>query len=104
MASRSGSTIITTVLQILRGVVEEGLPLEAAVARPRIHHQWLPDRMSIEEGGASPEAVARLEAMGHTVRVGGRQGSAHSIMIDPRTGERLGAADPRDRDAGAVGY
>jgi gamma-glutamyltranspeptidase/glutathione hydrolase len=80
------------------------MSIQQAVDAARIHHQWLPDRMSIEEGGASPETVARLEAMGHSVRLGGRQGSAHSIMIDPRTGERLGAADPRDRDSGAVGY
>jgi gamma-glutamyltranspeptidase/glutathione hydrolase len=42
--------------------------------------------------------------MGHRVRVGGRQGTAHSILVDPRTGARLGAADPRDADAGAAGH
>jgi gamma-glutamyltranspeptidase/glutathione hydrolase len=42
--------------------------------------------------------------MGHTVRVGGRQGTAHSVMIDARTGERVGAPDRRDRDAGAAGH
>jgi gamma-glutamyltranspeptidase / glutathione hydrolase len=60
--------------------------------------------VSIEADGVTEETVRRLEAMGHTVRVGGRQGSAHAIMIDPVTGERLGAADPRDSYAGAVGH
>jgi gamma-glutamyltranspeptidase/glutathione hydrolase len=48
--------------------------------------------------------IDALTAMGHTVRVGGQQGTAHSIAIDAKTGKRLGAADPRDRDAGARGY
>ena len=42
--------------------------------------------------------------MGHDVRFGGTQGTAHSIMVDAKTGMRIGAADPRDKDAGAVGY
>jgi gamma-glutamyltranspeptidase/glutathione hydrolase len=42
--------------------------------------------------------------MGYRVRMGGGQGTAHSIRIDSRTGDRQGAADPRDNDAGAAGY
>jgi gamma-glutamyltranspeptidase/glutathione hydrolase len=47
--------------------------------------------------------VEQLKAMGHEVRVGGGQGSVHAIMIDPKTNARIGAPDPRDRDAGAIG-
>ena len=104
VGSPGGRTIINTVLEVVLNITEFGMDIQEAVDAPRLHHQWLPDRLSIEEGGASPDVVAALEAMGHSVRVGGRQGSAHSIMIDPRTGDRLGAADPRDRDSGAVGY
>jgi gamma-glutamyltranspeptidase/glutathione hydrolase len=104
VGSPGGRTIINTVLQVVLNVTEFGMDIQQAVDAPRLHHQWLPDRVAIETDGASPEVVAALEAMGHNVRVGGRQGSAHSILIDARTGERLGAADPRDRDAGAVGY
>jgi gamma-glutamyltranspeptidase/glutathione hydrolase len=104
VGSPGGRTIINTVMQVILNVIDHGMGIQEAVAAPRIHHQWLPDRVSIEEDGATAAAVQALEAMGHAVRVGGRQGSAHSIMIDPRTGERIGAADPRDGDAGAVGY
>jgi gamma-glutamyltranspeptidase/glutathione hydrolase len=104
VGSPGGRTIINTVLQVVLNVIDFDMDIQQAVDAARIHHQWLPDRLSIEQDGATPDALARLEAMGHSVRMGGRQGSAHSIMIDPRNGQRLGAADPRDRDSGAVGY
>ncbi|HEX7119090.1 MAG TPA: gamma-glutamyltransferase [Longimicrobiales bacterium] len=104
VGSPGGRTIINTVLQVILNLVDFEMGIGEAVAARRIHHQWLPDRIRIEEGGAGPAVVAALEAMGHTVRVGGRQGRAHSIRVDPQTGERLGAADPREPDGGAVGY
>ena len=104
VGSPGGRTIINTVMQVILNIIDFEMNIADAVAAKRLHHQWLPDRVSIEEGGADPETVRTLEAMGHTVRVGGRQGLAHSIMIDPRTGERLGAADPREVDGAAVGY
>jgi gamma-glutamyltranspeptidase/glutathione hydrolase len=104
VGSPGGRTIINTVMQVILNVIDHGMSIQDAVNAPRIHHQWLPDRVNIEENGATPETVQALEAMGHSIRMGGRQGSAHSIMIDPRTGDRIGAPDPRDGDAGAVGY
>jgi gamma-glutamyltranspeptidase/glutathione hydrolase len=104
VGSPGGRTIINTVMQVILNVIDHGMSIQDAVNAPRIHHQWLPDRVSIEDDGATPAAVQALEAMGHSVRVGGRQGSAHSLMVDPSTRERVGAADPRDGDAGAVGY
>jgi gamma-glutamyltranspeptidase / glutathione hydrolase len=104
VGSPGGRTIINTVMEVILGIIDFDLGIQQAVNAPRFHHQWLPDRVSIEEDGVTEEALRRLEAMGHTVRVGGRQGSAHAIMIDPATGERLGAADPRDSYAGAVGH
>jgi gamma-glutamyltranspeptidase/glutathione hydrolase len=102
--SPGGRTIINTVLAVVLGIVDFGMDAQAAVNAPRLHHQWLPDRVSIEQDGVTPEVAAALQAMGHTVRVGGRQGAVHAIMIDPQTGERRGAPDPRDRDAGAAGH
>ncbi len=99
--SPGGRTIINTVLQIVLNVTEFNMPIDSAVAAARIHHQWLPDRLSIEGDGVPASTVSALQAMGHTVRMGGRQGTAHSIHVDSR-GVRTGAPDKRDRDAGAA--
>ena len=104
MGSPGGRTIINTVLQVALNLMEFDMGIQKAVDARRLHHQWLPDRLRIEAGGVSADIVAQLEAMGHTVQVGGRQGSIHSIMIDPVTGERLGAPDYRQSDAGAAGH
>jgi gamma-glutamyltranspeptidase/glutathione hydrolase len=102
--SPGGRTIINTVFQVALNVMEFGMGIQEAVNSSRLHHQWLPNGMRMEEGGMSPETQAALEAMGHIVQVRGRQGTAHSIMLDPETGERVGAPDPRGTDAGAAGY
>ena len=84
-------------------VPRQRLTSKEYAAAPRLHHQWLPDRIRIESGGVSVATAERLRRLGHTVSVGGSQGIAHSIMIDPETGDRLGAADARNVDAVAVG-
>ena len=103
VGSPGGRTIINTVLQVLLNMIEFDMNVGEAVAAPRLHHQWLPDRIRIESGGVSGATVEKLRRLGHTVSVGGSQGIAHSIMIDPETGDRLGAADGRNVDAEAVG-
>jgi gamma-glutamyltranspeptidase/glutathione hydrolase len=103
VGSPGGRTIINTVLQVILNVVDFGMGIEEAVAAPRIHHQWLPDRIRLEREGFSADVVEELEAMGHRVQLGGNQGSANSIGIDPATGERVGGADPRSDDSGARG-
>ena len=104
VGSPGGRTIINTVLQVILNQLDFNMGIEEAVTAPRFHHQWLPDVLSVEQDGLPLSTVAALEAMGYRVRVGGRQGTAHSIRIDSRTGARQGAADPRDADAGAAGY
>lgn len=104
VGSPGGRTIINTVLQVVLNALDFGMDIQEAVNAPRIHHQWLPDRIRIEEDGTSEATLQELRAMGHTAEMGGRQGLAHSIMIDPATGERLGAADPRNPVAGARGH
>lgn len=103
VGSPGGRTIINTTLQLILNIVDFDMNIQEAVDAPRLHHQWLPDRIRIEADGVTPEVLAQLEAMGHTVQMGGRQGSANSVGFDARTGETLGAPDPRSPDAGARG-
>jgi gamma-glutamyltranspeptidase/glutathione hydrolase len=99
--SPGSRTIINTVVNIVLNVTAWGLSGPDAVAAPRFDHEWLPDRVTIEAGGAGPDVVRALEAMGHDVRVQGRQGSAQTIWIDPGTGEPVGVPDTRDETAKA---
>jgi gamma-glutamyltranspeptidase / glutathione hydrolase len=104
VGSPGGRTIINTVLEVVLNVVDFGMTIQEAVTAPRFHHQWLPDVISVEKDGLPPATVKALEAMGHAVKVGGTQGTAHCIMIDAKTGMRIAGVDPRDKDAGAAGY
>lgn len=99
--SPGGSRIISTTLQILLNVIDHGLNVAAATYAPRVHHQWLPDELRVERG-LSPDTLARLAAMGHTVVEGDAMGSTQSVL---RADEGFyGAADPRRTGALAVGY
>ncbi|NVN85687.1 MAG: gamma-glutamyltransferase [Rhodopseudomonas sp.] len=98
--SPGGSRIISTVLQVVVNVLDYQMDIAAAVAAPRLHHQWLPDEVRIEQG-FSAETVAALQAMGHKVVAPMGQTSANSIVVMPDS--LLGAPDPRTRGAAAVG-
>jgi gamma-glutamyltranspeptidase/glutathione hydrolase len=106
--SPGGRTIINTVLSVVLGVTEYGLSGRQAVDTPRLHHQWLPDRTSIEEGdassgvgaGVSNDVLAALRAKGHDIRAGARQGDAHSIWVAP-DGTPYGVNDKRTPDSKA---
>ncbi len=99
--SPGGRTIINTVLNVVLNVTAWNMTGREAVDAARSHHQWLPDRLSIEADGISDSELAALSARGHDVRVQGRQGSAQSIWIHPTTGQAYGVADMRDRTAKA---
>jgi gamma-glutamyltranspeptidase/glutathione hydrolase len=99
--SPGGRTIINTSLDVVLGVTAWGLTGAEAVAAPRMHHQWLPDRLSIEADGVSAEVADALRMLGHDVRVGGRQGSAQTIWVHPNTGVPYGVIDARSPDAKA---
>jgi gamma-glutamyltranspeptidase/glutathione hydrolase len=92
--SPGGRTIINTVLCVVVNVLEFEMPVADAVSAPRLHHQWFPDRVQFEGAKQYPELVKSLKALGHTVAEA-RQGDAHTIWIDPRSGLRVGAADRR---------
>ena len=101
--SPGGSTIITTVLQVIVNRVDHRMSLAQAVSQPRFHHQWLPDRILFEPG-ISEDTVSELKSMRHrdvVVLPAGRIGNANSIM---RWGDvLLGVADPRSPNV-AVGH
>ena len=100
--SPGGSRIITTTLQVIMNVVDHGLNIQSAVSAPRIHHQWLPDEIRIEQG-ISPDTIDLLESMGHTVRTRAAMGAIQSIQVDD-DGQLWGAGDPRRSTSSARGY
>ncbi len=102
LGSPGGPTIITTVANVLMGVVDYGMDIQQAVNAPRFHHQWMPDALRLERG-FSPDTMKLLENMGHRITTRGYWGEAECIMVDPKSGERLGAPDPRS-DSKALGY
>ncbi len=104
VGSPGGRTIINTVLEVMLNLIDFGMPIQQAVDAGRMHHQWLPDVIHLEDGAVPAATVAELRRMGHAVEVGGRQGVADCIAIDPATGARIGAADPRDPDSSVAGY
>ncbi len=99
--SPGGSRIITTTLQIIMNVIDHRMNIAEATAAPRIHNQWLPDEIRIEEG-LSPDTVRLLEERGHKIAVKNAMGSTQSIMkID---GILAGSSDPRRQGALTAGY
>lgn len=101
--SPGGSRIITTTLQVVMNIIDHGMNVAEATYAPRIHHQWLPDELRIEEG-ISNDTKAILRAKGHDVVEMRVMGSTQSIMIDPETGLLLGSSDPRRPGASTEGY
>jgi gamma-glutamyltranspeptidase / glutathione hydrolase len=99
--SPGGSRIITAVLQVISNVIDRNMPIEAAVAEPRMHHQWMPDEVSVERG-FSHDLMRALEARGHKVVERPPGTSANSILVTPDG--FVGAADNRTRGAMAAGY
>ena len=102
LGSPGGPTIITTVANVLIGVVDFSLDIQEAVNAPRFHHQWLPDEILVEDR-LSPDTMNILHSKGHKLKVDHFWGDGECIMIDPKTGERLGASDGRNNGK-AVGY
>jgi gamma-glutamyltranspeptidase / glutathione hydrolase len=98
--SPGGSRIISTVLQVIVNVLDYRMDVAAAVAAPRLHHQWLPDEVRVEHGFAD-DTLAALRAKGHRVIEPMGQTSANSIAVTPNG--LLGAPDPRLRGAEAAG-
>src|SRR5713226_2285650 len=110
LGSEGGPRIITTVANILMGVVDYGMNIQEAVDAQRFHQQWLPDVASVEQG-FSPDIVKGLEGTGHHIEFGEEESGTRDpywsdgecIMVDPRRGDRLGASDKRNGGR-AIGF
>lgn len=98
-----GRTIINTVLQTILNVIDFGMNAQESVDYGRMHHQWLPDRITYEEYGFSPDTLAILRKMGHTLQQGGNQGADQVIVVNPQDGWLEGGLDRRSPDGGAAG-
>ena len=112
IGSPGGSTIINTVLQVITNIVDYDMNIQQAIDAPRIHHQWMPDELAYEPYGLSTDTLRLLEARGHKLFVRanagwttgeGYMGNAQGVMLEEKTGVRLGASDPRG-DGAAIGY
>jgi gamma-glutamyltranspeptidase/glutathione hydrolase len=111
LGSPGGPRIITTVADILMGVIDYGMNIQEAVDAQRFHQQWLPDVASVEQG-FSPDIVKELEGMGHRIEFGEEDESGtrdpywsdgECIMVDPKRRELLGASDKRNGGR-AIGF
>lgn len=100
--SPGGSTIPTSVLQVLVNVIDYGMNIAEAVDAGRFHHQWLPDQISYESNGLPSEIIEKLERAGH--KMSGRKsiGRVNAIMITP-DGMKAGGPDRRGNNS-ALGY
>jgi gamma-glutamyltranspeptidase/glutathione hydrolase len=103
LGSPGGGTITNTVLQVLLNVLVFKMDILQAVSFPRFHDQWVPDRLILERVGFSADTIQRLQEAGYQVDLRGAMGDCEAIEIDPHSGWKFGAADPR-ADGKAVGY
>ena len=103
LGSPGGSTIITTVAQIISNIIDYNMPIKDAIESPRMHHQWLPDKISIEQGALNQDVIDKLLEIGHEVSYKRSIGEANCIMYDKSRNLFYGVSDDR-RNGQAVGY
>lgn len=102
LGTPGGATIITSVFQVIVNVVDFKMTLKKAVEAPRFHHQWLPNKLFIEEKGLPEDVIKKLEEMGHEVEVREPIGLMDAIMVRP-DGKLEAVGDIRGDDT-ALGY
>jgi gamma-glutamyltranspeptidase/glutathione hydrolase len=96
VGSPGGSTIPTTVIQVISNVLDHGMDVARAVGEGRVHHQYLPDELWVDQYGLEPATQAALEAKGHKVQRVPAWGDAEAVYSDPRTNLRYAGSDPRN--------
>jgi gamma-glutamyltranspeptidase / glutathione hydrolase len=103
LGSAGGSTIPTTVAQAIIQVLDYGMPIDRALAAPRIHHNLFPDVIRVEPQGMEAATARALEARGHRIEYRPRPwAKVSAIEVDPKTGWRLGAVDASFEGGGAA--
>ena len=98
--SPGGRTIINTVLMTIVNVVDFGMNVQEAVDAPRVHHQWLPDRIDYERYGLSPDTIALLKQRGHVLREISAQGVVEAIIYNQKENLLEGGSDRRAAGGG----
>lgn len=98
-----GSRIISTTLQVIMNVIDHKMNIQTAVNSPRIHHQWWPDEIRIEQG-ISPDTIKLLTNRGHKMVQKSAMGGSQSILVDQENRRLYGAADPRQSTSKATGF
>ena len=101
--SPGGARIITTTAQVILNVIDHGMNIAEATVAPRIHHQWLPEELRIEEG-ISRDTISLLEAKGHQVVEKNVMGSTQSIQVDAANDLLFGYSDTRQTGSATLGY
>lgn len=116
IGSPGGSRIITITLEAIMNVIDHGMDLQEAIDAPRIHHQWLPDRVLIEPHALSPDTLKLLAGMGYTVGIDPDWtiwGEAAGILVGGKNLRQIeagggahyyGAIDSRATAGAAIGY
>jgi gamma-glutamyltranspeptidase/glutathione hydrolase len=104
LGSPGSATIPNTVFQVIVNIIDLKMSLRDAVSFPRIHHQYLPDRVDAEPGALVLDVAEKLRSYGDTLNPKLRsQGDVHAVMVEEGTGWRLGWSDGR-RGGRAMGY
>jgi gamma-glutamyltranspeptidase / glutathione hydrolase len=102
VGSPGGTTIPTTVAQVISHLVDDGMSLSQAVSTPRLHHQWQPDAIQVEPGGLEAETAHALEARGHRLLWRPRPwGNPQAVRVGPE-GWREAASDASGEGTPAV--
>jgi gamma-glutamyltranspeptidase/glutathione hydrolase len=113
LGSPGGPRIINAVFQVVVNIIDFEMNLQQAIDAPRIHHQWLPDEIYYEPYGLSADTLRLLEARGHKLTLRPEykgptrqafMGDVEAVMIEEKTGARLGASDARRSDSLPAGY
>lgn len=92
-----GSTIITSVFQVVLNTLEMGMNMQQAVEYPRFHHQWMPEKITAEPKRFSDEQQMRLQSKGYTFAPVSAIGLVEGILVLPN-GNLQGGADSRGDD------
>ena len=103
LGSPGGAAIITSVTQVILDIIDFDVEPQAAVDAPRFHHQWLPDRISLDRGLFPVDVIDALKRRGHEVVEREPRGEVQAILIDPAGGWLRGATDARAQGV-ALGY
>lgn len=107
IGSPGGSRIITTVLQVILNCLEFDMSIDDAINSPRVHHQWLPDKIYIEQFALSKDVMNKLKEMGYHFEDANNKftilGLAEGILVDQNKNIYYGAADKRGAGA-AIGF